>query len=77
MAKIKLDEDGYIAEMNRRLCAHPEYEGGMEFLPHPPGSAGKSILGIAWAGIMFKQAYREVLQSMEADFELETHRRRF
>ncbi|MBP0597705.1 hypothetical protein J8I26_06305 [Herbaspirillum sp. LeCh32-8] len=77
MSKKKITEDEYIHEMNRRLRAHPDYIGGMEFLPHPPGSVGESILGIAWAGIVFHQAYREVLESMEHDFELEHIRRRF
>jgi len=75
--KKKLSDDGYIVEMNRRLQEHPQYAGGMEFLPHPPGAAGESILGIAWAGIVFHQAYREVLESMERDFEVEYPRRRF
>lgn len=77
MGKKKLNEDEYIHEMNRRLRGHPEYEGGMEFLPHPPGSGGASVLGIAWAGLVFHTAYREVLESMERDFEVEQMRRRF
>lgn len=77
MAKRKLTEDEYIHEMNQRLRNHPDYIGGMEFLPHPPGAAGDSILGIAWAGIVFHKAYEEVLRSMEDDFELEHIRRRF
>ena len=77
MSKKKLSEDSYIVEMNRRLQAHPQYAGGMEFLPHPPGAAGESVLGIAWAGIVFHQAYREVLESMERDFEVDYPRRRF
>jgi len=77
VSKKKINEDEYIHEMNRRLRDHRDYVGGMEFLPHPPGAAGESILGIAWAGIVFHQAYREVLESMERDFELEHIRRRF
>ena len=75
--KKEISEDDYIHEMNRRLRQHPDYAGGMEFLPHPPGTAGESILGIAWAGLVFHQAYREVLESMERDFELKSIRRRF
>lgn len=77
MSKKKISEDDYIHEMNRRLREHPDYEGGMEFLPHPPGAAGEGILGIAWAGLVFRRAYREVLESMERDFELEEVRPRF
>ena len=75
--KKKISEDDYIHEMNRRLREHPDDAGGMEFLPHPPDAAGESILGIAWAGLVFDQAYREVLESMECDFALQPIRRRF
>lgn len=77
MTRKKIGEDEYIREMNQRLRAHPDYTGGMEFLPHPPGASGESILGIAWAGIVFHQAYREVLESMERDYEVQYPRRRF
>jgi hypothetical protein len=44
---------------------------------HPPGAEGDSILGIAWAGIVFHQAYREVLDAMERDFEVSIRGRAF
>ena len=77
MSKKIITEEQYLREMNRRLREHPDYVGGMEFLPHPPGAEGDSILGIAWAGIVFHQAHREVLDSMERDFDVEYPRPRF
>lgn len=44
-SKQHLSANDYIDELNRRLKAHPEYQDGMKFIPHPVGSSGRYISG--------------------------------
>jgi hypothetical protein len=50
MAKQRLTEDQYLAELNRRLREDEDYEEGMEFLSWPLGATGKGMTGYHMAG---------------------------
>lgn len=65
-----LNEEEYIAELNRQLVLHPAYEPGMAFMAHPPGATGGDVAGIAIAGFVWGRAYMEVSNSVAANFEL-------
>ena len=50
MAKGRLNEDQYLAELNRRLKEHEMYEEGMAFIPFPEGSSGSGMSGYSITG---------------------------
>lgn len=50
MSKPRLNEDQYIAEMNRVLHQHELYQEGMAFLPYPAGSKGRHMSGYTVTG---------------------------
>jgi hypothetical protein len=75
MAVQYLSEDEYLAELNRRLRAHRDYQPGLAFLAHPPGATGSAILGMAIAGFHYGPAYMEVCNSMLPDFEIRVTQR--
>jgi hypothetical protein len=71
MEKPRLNEDLYIAELNRRLQEHPDYSPGMAFLPHPQGATGGNIMGIAIAGFGYNSTYIDVSNAVQNDFDVE------
>jgi len=50
MAKKRLTEDEYLAELNRQLQQHKDFRNGMAFLPWPQGATGKAMTGYHMAG---------------------------
>lgn len=66
----RLNEDEYIAEMNRRLQEHEDFAQGMEFMAYPPGATGGDITGIAIAGVGYNRAYMDVTNFMHLEFEV-------
>lgn len=74
MAKKRLTEDQYLAELNRELRAHKDYKPGMEFVAWPPNSTGKGMTGYdmkgrfdnwEWIGI-----YANVAHKVRDSYEL-------
>lgn len=51
---MNLTPDEYLAELNRRLQAHPLYEEGCEFTAAPseplPGATASKAAGCSWSG---------------------------
>jgi hypothetical protein len=71
--KPRLNEDDYIAELNRRLPEHPYYEPWMRFHAHPDGAVGAGVLGVAMAGDALQQqhrAYTSTAKAVEAKYDL-------
>ena len=50
MAKPKLNEGQYIAEMNRQLRDHEDFREGMAFVPYPEGANGRAMSGYSVTG---------------------------
>lgn len=71
MAKGSLNEDQYIAELNRRLTKHKMYKSGMAFVPFPEGTSGNQMSGYSVTGpFHLMGVYAQVAHSMEEDFTL-------
>lgn len=71
MAKQRLNEDAYIAELNRRLQEHPDYTPDMAFRAYPDGARGGNITGIAITGFGYNRAYMETSNAVQNDFDVE------
>jgi hypothetical protein len=71
MAKQRLSEDAYIAELNRQLQLHPDYAPGMMFLPYPDGARGGNITGVAIAGFGYNRAYMDTNNAVQNEFDVE------
>jgi hypothetical protein len=74
MTKPCLNEDAYIAELNRRLANHPDYSPGMEFRPYPEYARGREITGLTTIGIGFHHAYRDTEAEVQSEFDIELTR---
>jgi hypothetical protein len=71
MAKGTLNEDGYLAELNRRLLQHEMYKEGMAFVPYPAGSSGAGMSGYSTTGpFHLTGVYAQVAHSVDRDFIL-------
>lgn len=52
MEKPVLSEDQYIAELNRALQEHPNYQEGMAFVAYPEGATEATMSGYAFVGAL-------------------------
>lgn len=50
MAKQRITEDQYLAELNRQLREDEDFEEGMEFVAWPEGSSGHHMTGYDMRG---------------------------
>ncbi len=50
MSKPTLNEDQYLAEMNRQLSQHELFQEGMAFISYPEGTTGHSMSGYTVTG---------------------------
>jgi hypothetical protein len=75
MSRKELNEDQYIAELNRRLIKHPEYTEGLEFMAYPPGPTGGDISGVAHSGFALVKAYIETINSVDQESLISRYRR--
>jgi hypothetical protein len=69
----RLNEDDFIAELNRRLSEHPRYEPWMRFYAHPEGASGHGVMGVARAGDAIQQqheVYTSTAQALDATCDL-------
>lgn len=71
MAKPKISEVAYVAELNERLKEHPDFREGMAFYIHPEGAVGRAILGVATRGFAWNKAYMETNSSVQNEFDVE------
>jgi hypothetical protein len=74
MTKPRLNEDSYIAELNRRLAQHPDYSPGMAFIPYPEYARGGAITGLSTIGLGFRHAYRDTEAAVQNEFDIELTR---
>lgn len=66
-----LNEDEYLAELNRRLRAHEMYREGMAFIPYPEGTSGRGMSGYTVTGpYELMGVYAQVAHSVGRDFIL-------
>lgn len=63
-----ITEDGYIAELNNRLEAHPDFEPGMRFVHYPPGTSGKAAWGFNWEPAGVNHPFVAVATAVAKDF---------
>jgi hypothetical protein len=50
VAKPRLNEDQYLAELNRQLREHEYFREGMAFVPSPEGATGRAMSGYSVTG---------------------------
>lgn len=71
MPKPKLNEDQYIAELNRELTKDEYYHEGMAFVPSPPGTTGRGMTGYSVTGpFHLMGVYARVAHKVAQEFEL-------
>ncbi len=71
MFKPTLDENQYIAELNRQLRQHEQYHEGMEFIPYPLGARGKAMSGYTVTGPFgLMGVYAQVAHNVGEQFDL-------
>lgn len=68
---MKVTEDQYLNELNRRLKVDEMYEAGMEFIPHPPGAVGSQMSGYSVTGPASKIGeYARIAYQVSQEFEI-------
>ena len=71
MSKILLNEDQYLAELNRELHSHHLFKEGMAFVPYPEGAAGRAMSGYAVTGpFELMGIYAQVAHRVADQFDL-------
>lgn len=71
MTKQALTEDKYIAELNKQLRQHENYQEGMAFLPYPEGATGQAMTGYSTAGpFQLMGIYAQVAHKVDESFFL-------
>jgi len=75
MEKPQVNEDGYLAELNKALQAHPNYRSGMKFLPYPEGSSGSGVMGFTWVPMTEIGVFAEVSNGVMKAVDLVTTQR--
>jgi hypothetical protein len=59
---------GYLAELNKRLEAHPDFKPGMRFVPAPRGAAPEKATGYAWDPRSATHPFVDVANAVEDEF---------
>ncbi len=71
MPKEIVSEERYIAELNRMLQLHAEYQPGMAFLPAPEGAQGRAMTGYSVTGpFALMGVYATVAQDVASQFTI-------
>ncbi len=70
MGKPTLNEDQFIAELNRRLKAMPWYKWDMAVVAAPPGSAGVTASGYDVVGAVSGGQMAEIEREVLKEFDL-------
>lgn len=60
----------YLAEINRLLMEHADYEPGMEFVFFPPGSSAEEASGFAWVPADAEEPMRSIAVQTAGEMEV-------
>lgn len=72
MPKTALNEEQYLAELNRLLSQHEHYKVGMAFIPCPEGTSGRGMSGYSVTGpFSLNGVYAQVAHQVDQMFYLD------
>jgi hypothetical protein len=57
----------YLAELNRRLKAHPDYDPAMRFVTVPQGAPPETASGYGWLPPDRDEPMRTIAKALQAD----------